>query len=149
VNEAARVIAARRGWPTNWLDDGVRTYLSPAAKDRQAHELFKTYPSEARPGLRVYVPTPEYMLAMKLMALRIEPIEGKDLEDILSLMQVAGLQDRMDIVEFAAQFYPEARISGKLRLALDDLWRAYEARLARRDHEPPRYLGRGGPASEG
>jgi hypothetical protein len=89
------------------------------------------------------------MLAMKLMALRIEPSTGKDLEDILSLMQIAGLKNQMDIVAFAAQFYPEARISGKLRLALEDLWRAYEARLARRDHEPPRYLGRSGPTRGG
>jgi predicted nucleotidyltransferase len=149
VNEAAQVIAARHGWSANWLNDGVRTYLSPVAEEHQAHELFGTYPNEAQPGLRIYVPTPEYMLAMKLMALRIESSDLKDLEDILNLMQVTGLKDKMEIVEFAAQFYPEARISGKLRIALDDLWRAYNAKLAQRDHESPRYLGRGGPASEG
>ncbi len=147
VNEAARMIAERRGWPADWLNDGVRTYLSPAAEGHHAHELFGTYPHEARPGLRVYVPTPEYMLAMKLMALRIEPTGEKDLEDILNLMQVAGLKDKMEIIAFAAQFYPEARMSAKLRLALDDLWRAYEAKLTRRDHESPQYLGRGGPAA--
>ncbi|MEA2937140.1 MAG: hypothetical protein QOC56_644 [Alphaproteobacteria bacterium] len=149
VNEAARVIASRRGWPDDWLNDGVRTYLSPSAEALQAHELIGTYPNDARPGMRVYVPTPEYMLAMKLMALRIETGDQKDLDDIVNLMQIAGLKDKNDVIEFAAGFYPEARISGKLRLALDDLWRLYEARLARRDHEPPRYLGRGGPASEG
>src|SRR5882757_1731581 len=67
VNEAARAIAERRGWPADWLNDGVRTYLSPEVEGHQAHELFGTFPGEAKPGLRVYVPTPEYMLAMKLM----------------------------------------------------------------------------------
>jgi predicted nucleotidyltransferase len=149
VNEAARVIASRRQWPNDWLNDGVRTYLSPAAQDDVAHELFATYPDEQRPGLRVYVPTPEYMLAMKLMAMRVETGDQKDFEDIMNLMQVVGLKAKMEIIDFAAQFYPEARLSGKLRLALDDLWRAYETRLKRRDHEPPRYLGRGGPALKG
>jgi hypothetical protein len=87
------------------------------------------------------------MLAMKLMALRVETSESKDLEDILNLLQIAGLKEKTAVVQFAAQFYPEARISGKLRLALDDLWRRYEARLAGPDHEPPVYLGRSGPTS--
>src|SRR5262249_52472085 len=144
VDEASHKIAARHGWPEDWLNDGVRTYLSPALEGHQAHELLATYPSELKPGLRLYVPTAEYMLAMKLMALRIAPTEGKDLEDIIRLMEVIGLKDKAKVVEFAAQFYPDARISGKLRLALDDLWNTYQSKLARRDDEPPRYLGRGG-----
>jgi hypothetical protein len=149
VDGASHKIAVRRGWPADWLNDGVRTYLSPVAEGHQAHELFATYPDESRPGLRVYVPTAEYMLAMKLMALRIAPVGGKDFDDIVNLLQVVGLQDKADVIEFAAQFYPEARISAKLRLALDDLWNTYQSKRARRDHEPPQYLGRGGRPSEG
>jgi hypothetical protein len=141
IDEAARLIAARKGWPDSWLSDGVRTYLSPLVKGHAAHAFYGTYPNEAKPGLRVYVPTPEYMLAMKLMSMRIEP-GGKDLDDILSLMQVVGLHDRAEIVAFAARFYPDARISGKLRLAVDSVWKAYQDKLAQRDDEPPRYLGR-------
>jgi hypothetical protein len=65
IDEAARVIAAREGWPADWLNDGVRTYLSPAVDAPEDHALFATYPGETRPGLRVYVPSPEYMLAIK------------------------------------------------------------------------------------
>jgi hypothetical protein len=149
VDQAARIIAERRGWPPDWLNDGVRTYLSPAVEGHLAHELCGTYPNETNPGLRVYVPTAEYMLAMKLMSLRIGGGDEKDLNDILNLMQIVGLSGRSEVINFVAQFYPEARISGKLKLALDDLWRAYEARLAQADHEPPRYLGRGGAAPSG
>jgi hypothetical protein len=43
--------------------------------------------------------------------------------------------------------YPEARISGRLALALDELWRARDKwRRGKRGHEAPRYLGRSGPA---
>ena len=148
IDGAAAVIAARRAWPENWLNDGVRTYLSPAIEGHKAHELYATYPDEATPGLRVYVPTPEYMLAMKLMAMRVEAIENKDLDDIFSLLQVVGIKDKSAIVAFAAQFYPEARVSGKLQLALDHLWREYQANLAKHGHEPPRYLGRSGPPDQ-
>ena len=70
----ARDIAIQRGWPEDWLNDGVRTYLSPNVEAPDVHLLTGTYPSEDRPGLRVYVPRPEYMLAMKLMALRVDEV---------------------------------------------------------------------------
>lgn len=149
LDRAARIIADERDWPSDWLNDGVRTYLSPLAENDKSHHLFATYPDEANPGLRVYVPTPEYMLAMKLMALRIEPLGGKDFDDILNLMQVINISGKNEIVDLAAQFYPEARVSGKLHLALDDIWDAYRAKLAKQDDEPPRYLGRSGPTPEG
>ena len=63
-------------------------------------------------------------------------------------MEVVGIKDKREIVEVAAKFYPDAKISGKLRLALDAIWQAYQSRLAH-EHEPPRYLGRSRSSSEG
>jgi hypothetical protein len=105
LSAAAREIAERHGWPPNWLNDGVRTFLSPNVEAPEGHELFATYPDEAHPGLRVFTPKPEYMLAMKLMSLRIEP-GGKDLDDVLAFMRVVGVSDKRQIVDFAARFYP-------------------------------------------
>jgi hypothetical protein len=107
------------------------------------HELFATYPSETRPGLRVFVPSAAYLLAMKLLALRIDPAaETQDLPDILGLLDVVGLTHEDEIVEFAARFDPEARISGKLQLAIDTIWRERQRRAQNEGREPPRYLGR-------
>jgi hypothetical protein len=146
LDSAAATVASRRGWPRSWLNDGVRTYLSPHVEGFAQHTLFRTYPNEEAPGLRVFVPTAEYMLAMKLMALRLDPGGGRnDLEDILNLMQVAGIKEKAEILRFAARFYPEARTSGRLALGVDHLWNEYSRRMERPDHEPPRYLGRSGP----
>jgi hypothetical protein len=94
------------------------------------------------------VPAPDYMLAMKLMALRIDAASGqKDLEDILNLMQVAGIKEKGGIVRLASGFYPEARASAKLVLAIDYLWNEYNRRLERPTHEAPQYLGRSSPKS--
>jgi len=145
IDRAAQLIASRRGWPHNWLNDGVRTYLSPQVDGFEQHMLFRTYPSEESPGLRVFVPTAEYMLAMKLMALRLDTSGGKsDLEDIINLMQISGMKEKGDILRFASRFYPEARTSGKLMLAIDHLWNECSRRRERPAHEAPRYLGRSG-----
>lgn len=146
LDSTAQTVAGRRGWPRDWLNDGVRTYLSPNVAGFEHHTLFRTYPSEAAPGLRVFVPAPEYMLAMKLMALRLDPAsERNDLDDILNLMQVVGLKEKPDILRFAARFYPEARASGKLALSINYLWDEYTRRRQSSTHEAPRYLGRSGP----
>jgi hypothetical protein len=143
INRLAHEIAGERGWAPDWLNDGIRTYLSPNVEGlAQHHELFRTYPSEDAPGLRVFVPTPEYLLAMKLMAMRLDPAAGKtDLDDILNLMDVVDITDRDQLKQFAGDFYPEARVSGRLLLGIDILW---AARLARSQSElhAPSYLGR-------
>lgn len=145
LDELAADVGVALGLPASWLNDGVRTYLSPAVDAPAQHELFATYPSETRPGLRVFVPNAAYMLAMKLLALRIDPAaESQDLPDILNLLDVVGLTRKDEIVEFAARFYPEARISGKLHLSIDTIWRERQRRAHNEGDESPRYLGRGG-----
>lgn len=148
MTRLAEAIASARNWPRDWLNDGVRTYLSPNVDGlREHHALFRAYPSEQEPGLRVFVPTPEYMLAMKLMAMRLDPTGDKsDLADILNLLDVVGLHTLEDVVDFAASFYPEARISGRLRLGIQVLWRVKDTLTQEGRHATPTYLGRGRPA---
>jgi hypothetical protein len=147
IERLARKVAQKRGWPHDWLNDGVRTYLSPNVNGlKEHHALFRAYPSEQEPGLRVFVPTPEYMLAMKLMAFRIDPVAGKsDIVDIINLIEVVGLESADEAVEFAAAFYPEARISGRLKLGIRELWRIKNSRTQEGKHDAPAYLGRGRP----
>jgi len=150
VNRLAEDVARSRGWTPDWLNDGVRTYLSPKVDGlREHHELFRTYPSEQEPGLRVFVPSPEYLLAMKLMAMRLDPAGGKsDLADIVNLMEVVGLKTAEATLDFAASFYPEAKISARLHLGIRELWRRREnLRQEGGQHGTPRYLGRSRTAS--
>ena len=141
-------IARTRNWPRDWLNDGVRTYLSPNVNGLQEHHaLFRAYPSEQEPGLRVFVPSPEYMLAMKLMAMRLDPTGDKsDLADIINLIDVVGLNTPEDVVAFAASFYPEAKISGRLRLGIRELWRVKDNPTQEGRHAAPAYLGQGRPS---
>jgi len=147
IDRLAATIAANRGWPADWLNDGVRTYLSPNVEGvSEHHELFRSYPSEQEPGLRVFVPTPEYILAMKLMAMRLDETSGKsDLADIINLLDVVEIATPEAAIAFAAGFYPEARVSARLLLGLQELWRLKRARHGESPDEPPAYLGRSRP----
>lgn len=144
VTRWAVEIARKRQWPGDWLNDGVRTYLSPQVDSLQEHHaLFRAYPSEQEPGLRVFVPSPEYMLAMKLMAMRLDPTgEKSDVADILNLLDVVGLHTPEEVLSFAASFYPEATISGRLRLGIRELWRLKDHPTQEGHHATPVYLGR-------
>lgn len=141
IDRVAAEIAERRGWPHDWLNDGVRTYLSPSVEAPDDLALTATYPSEQTPGLRVYVPTAEYMLAMKLMSLRIGGVDGeKDRGDIDNLIRIVGVGTPQDLVALAARYYPEARVSSKLRTAAASL---IGSAREDSDGEAPRYLDRG------
>ncbi len=149
VDQIARAIAERHGWPGDWLNDGVRTYLSPAVDAPDHHLMIGTYPSEQTPGLRVYVPTAEYMLAMKLMAMRIDAAsDSKDLDDIVNLMQVVGIRSGKDLVDAASRYYPEAKVSAKLLLSANSLIAQAQSRKTL-GHETPRYFGGGRDGGDG
>jgi hypothetical protein len=147
IDQLARDIAAERGWPSDWLNDGVRTYLSPNVDGfGQHHVLFGTYPDEQRPGLRVFVPTAEYLLAMKLMAMRLDAAGvSSDLGDILHLMDVVGIVEKSELQSFAEMFYPEARVSGRLRLGTEVIWNERQ-KLKPGGGDAPSYPGRRSPS---
>ncbi len=149
IDRLAGDIARARNWPSDWLNDGVRTYLSPNVHGLQEHHaLLRAYPSEQESGLRVFVPSPEYLLAMKLMAMRIDPTGDKsDVADILNLIDVVGCTTLEDVIDFAASFYPEAKISARLQLGIRELWRIKDNLTQEGRHAAPSYLGRSCPSA--
>jgi hypothetical protein len=75
LRNAAAELADERGWPHNWINDGVKGWLSHRDADPGAKALFKTYPSEEEPSLRVFVASPHYLFAMKCLAMRIGGVD--------------------------------------------------------------------------
>jgi hypothetical protein len=79
LRRTAREIAQQRGWPADWLNDAVKGFLSSKDQEIAARSLFRTYPCEQNPGLRVFVASPRYLFAMKLamkcLAMRIGGVD--------------------------------------------------------------------------
>jgi hypothetical protein len=149
IERYATVIAARRGWPENWLNDQVFPFLSDKIDGLATHhDYVRSFPSEHEPGLRVFVPTAEYLLAMKLMAMRIGADgDAKDRADILGLLPIVGLLDGDATMAFLSSFYPEAQKSAKVARGIDELF-ATPTGVDHTDVLAPRYLGRSGPPDD-
>ena len=121
VRRLASHVADALNLPADWINDGVKGFLSAA--DRTSTELFATYPSEAEPGLRVLVASPDYLFAMKCLAMRTGGVDGNaDVDDIRALAVELNLRTVEDAFGVVARFYPRARISPKTQFGLEEIF---------------------------
>jgi hypothetical protein len=123
VNRAAQEIAAEFGWPADWLNDGAKGFLSNRDDQLDAKALFRTYPSETRPGLRVFVASAAYLFAMKCLAMRMGGIEqNEDVEDIRQLGRILGVTDAAGALSIVSRYYPAGRLPPKTRLGIEEIF---------------------------
>ena len=124
VNE----IAKQNSWQDDWFNDGVAFHLSPLADRSADHLEFGTFPRDGTPpGLVVSVPSAEYLLALKLKAIRLtDPLRGEtERLDILNLMQVVGISTAEDAIALLGRYFPVSAASPeKQRFLLKNMNRA-------------------------
>lgn len=121
VRELARRVAAEQELPEDWLNDGAKGFVS-VRHDTTTGDLPQF------DGLRLTMPTPEYLLAMKCMASRIGagPAEPGDVADIRFLISHLGLRAAEQAREIVARYYPEDRIPPRALYLLEDLFAGEE-----------------------
>jgi hypothetical protein len=140
----AAKVAADQNLPVGWLNDQVFPYLSDKVDGfATEHDLFRSYPMGSEPGLRVYVPSPEYMCALKLIALRIEGADAKDYEDLAHLTAYLRLKTPADALALVSRFYSRGEVSGRVENGIKRLYDLFEERGAA-GVSTPTYFGRGG-----
>ncbi len=111
VRAAARAVAAASGMPGDWLNDAVKGYLSD-------HGDFRAYLELS--NLRVLTATPEYLLAMKCLAMRLG--EGfHDEDDVRFLLRYLNLSEYDKALEIVTRYYPRDRFPQKTLYALAEL----------------------------
>jgi hypothetical protein len=111
VREAAARVAVRAGVQPDWLNDGVKGFLSERGEFTRFLEL---------DHLRVMVAQPEYLLAMKCLSLRIGA-EFHDEDDIRYLLRHLNIGTYEQAVEVIVRFYPLERFPQKTLYALGEL----------------------------
>ena len=131
-------IAQQNGWDEDWFNDGVAFHLSPLADSAGDHLEFGTFPRDSETaGLVVSVPSPEYLLALKLKAFRVlDPVRGEtERLDILNLMRVVGIATVEEAIALLGRYFPlSAASSEKQQFLLKNMTRAGVA-------DAPKYLG--------
>ncbi|MBR1251898.1 hypothetical protein JQ609_33910 [Bradyrhizobium sp. AUGA SZCCT0169] len=121
IKKLAAEIAEEFGWDENWLNDGVKGWLSSRDADPDVKALFKTYPAEDQPGLRVYPAKPEF--AMKCRAMRVGGVEtNSDIDDIKLLARAIGIKSSQDALTLVEKSYPQNMLQPKTRLGLEEIF---------------------------
>jgi hypothetical protein len=111
VREAAARVAARAGMSPDWLNDGVKGFMS-------AHGDFA--PFLEMDHLRVMVAQPEYLLAMKCLAMRIGA-EFHDEDDVRYLLRQLDLRRYDQAIGVIEKYYALDRFPQKTLYALAEI----------------------------
>jgi hypothetical protein len=117
IRELARRIATEQQLPVDWLHDGVKGFIS-TRHETTAGNLPQF------PHLRLTMPVPEYLLAMKCMAARLGGTadEPSDVIDIVYLVRHLKLKSADEVLDLVGQYYPANRISVKTQYLVEGLF---------------------------
>ncbi len=105
IRDLAGRIAEANNLPADWLNDGVKGFLSAR------HEITAGNLPQV-PHLHLTMPVPEYLLAMKCMAARLGAAAGEpsDVTDIVFLIRHLELRSAPDVLEIVGRYYPASRV---------------------------------------
>ncbi len=105
---AIRKITERHNLPIDWLNFAVKIFVVEHEK-----EIFLDLSN-----LKVFVPAPEYLPAMKILASRAESFDLEDIEFLLDKLNLQTVEDALKIVK---NYYPNKIIKPQTRFLLEEL----------------------------
>jgi hypothetical protein len=117
IRDFARATAEELDLPQHWLNDGVKGFVS-ARHDLTTGDL----PQFSH--LRLTMPVPEYLLAMKCMAARIGGPSGEasDVPDILFLIKHLNFKSFDEVLRIVGEYYPTNQIPVKTQFLVESLF---------------------------
>ena len=111
LRKAAARAATRAGIGPDWLNDGVKGFLSAQGEFA---------PFLEREHLNVMVAQPEYMLAMKCLEMRIDA-EFHDEDDVRYLLRHVDIRSYEKAITVITKYFPLERFPQKTLYALQEL----------------------------
>jgi hypothetical protein len=110
IYAAAMKVAEAHGLPEGWLNDAVKGFMpGPDEHPRSVPDIA---------GIEITTASPQYLLAMKLMAMRF----GEDDEDIRILLHECDLHSVKEALALLEQIYPLQEPPAKTRFFLQELF---------------------------
>jgi hypothetical protein len=110
IYECAKHVADKNNLPVDWLNDGVKGFLSENSEFRKYQEM---------PNLSIYVASPEYLFAMKCLSARLE--NANEIDDIKFLVNFLNITSIEKAIGIITQFYPIKRFMPKIQYALIEI----------------------------
>jgi hypothetical protein len=110
IYQAAHRVAEQLDLPDDWLNDAIKTFLP--GPDPNQTVVFSTR------SLEVAAASPTYLLAMKLLASRVD----QDTEDIRLLYDVCGFTSAAEGMDLLERMYPTRPIEPRTQFFLEELF---------------------------
>ncbi len=108
IRAAVQHIAKVEGLPDDWLNDGAKGFLySPPPLT-----LWRRYP-----GLEVYVPALEFVLAMKIVAGRLQ-----DLADAKELVRYVGITSPQTVLDILKRYIPKRYLTAAVQYRVEEIF---------------------------
>jgi hypothetical protein len=111
IRQASAEIAEGEELPSDWLNDSVKGFLSPQGTFTPYLELSH---------LKILTATPEYLLSMKCLAMRLGA-EYHDENDVRYLLRYLNIEQYERALEVITTFYPLERFPQKTIYALEEI----------------------------
>jgi hypothetical protein len=108
IYKAAAKVAEDLDLPEDWLNDAAKAYMP--GEDSDARPLADIE------GIEITTASPRYLLAMKLMAMRI----GEDDGDVELLLRECGITSAEDALQLLHSMYPTLQAPPKTRFFLEE-----------------------------
>jgi len=109
IREAAARVAKVNDLRPDWLNDAIKGFLVP-----HQQRILLDYSN-----LKVFIPEPDYLLAMKAMAARTDSLDGEDLKLLIEVLKLKNADQVFDIVE---KYYPRGQIKPATQFFIEEIF---------------------------
>lgn len=111
----AKQVSEEMNFELNWLNDGVKGFVSPSGPVTSAG-----MPEFA--NLRIMRPSTEYLLAMKCLASRVADYNTEgDKRDVITLLRELNLYDAEKICDIIITYYKESLLPAKVKFFVEEI----------------------------
>ena len=118
VRVAAKEVAEEMGWPQDWLNDGVKGFTAEVGDFTPFEDM-----TNEDGGLRIVLASPQYLLAMKCMAMRANTTGHQgDIADIRELIRITKMRSADEVLRLVESFYPAKQIQPKVAFGLEEIF---------------------------
>lgn len=108
IRDAILSIAKHEGLRNDWLNDAAKGFLYT----QPPVTLWRHFGS-----LNIYIPSLEYVLAMKLVAGR-----PRDIDDAKAIVQKLGISTPQDVLNGLTRYIPQNRIDVRVQYLVEELF---------------------------
>ena len=109
MRQAIKRVAERNNLRDEWMNDAVKGYWVT----HQERILFDF------PNLTVFVPEPDYLLAMKAIAARSGTF---DRDDVIKLIGMLGIKSADEVFDIVEKYYPKNQIKPGTQYFIEELF---------------------------